>query len=137
MKRMTIPMTPALVGIGIALLMVAAWTIFMGRVNTATTTLQVQVAGTVEQVLFYRTTDPVQPVATITTEGEDTSTSVELPKSAGNLLFVQAPPAQYYFVTKQGEESYQSSIICCETGLGRTSTNLVIRGLQDWEQTEP
>jgi hypothetical protein len=130
-------MTPALVGIGIALLIGVAWLLFMTRVNSQTVTFQVQVAGTVDEVSFYQMTNPDQPVATITTNGQDTSRAVELAKAGGLVWMVQVEPAQYYFVTKQGEETYQSNIICCEAGQDQTSASLVIRGLKEWEKTEP
>ncbi len=140
MKRITLPTlptSPALIGIGIALLMVVVWFLFMTYVNTRTVTLQVQVAGRVDEVSFYLATNPDQPVATITTQGQDISTTVELPKADGLVWLVQARPAQYYFVATQGGETYQSNYVCCESGLQQATGNLVISGLKEWVITEP
>ncbi len=140
MKRLTLPTlptSPALIGVGIALLIAVVWFLFMSYVNSRTVTLQVQVAGAVDGVSFYAVTNPDQPVAMVTTDGQDTTRAVELAKAAGLVWMVQAKPAQYYFVTRQGEETYQSNIICCESGLEQTSESLVIRDLREWEISEP
>ena len=140
MKRPKIPALPAMpemMGIGIPLLIGLAWFLFMSYVNTRTMTYQVQVAGSVDEVSFYKATHPETPVKTIITNGEDTVASVELTKGSGFSFVMHSEPAQYYFVTKQGEASFQSSVICCKAGLEQTHASLEIRGLQEWKQFSP
>src|SRR5690242_3350778 len=124
MKRLALPSSPTLIGVGAALLIVVVWVLFIGYVNTRTMTYQVQVAGSVDEVHIYNVAKPDEPLASIATDGEDTHAVVTLAKATGTSFLTQNEPAQYYFETTQGEQTYRSSIICCETGLAQTSANL-------------
>ena len=137
MKRSAYSSSPALIGVGIAVLISVVWFLFVTFVNSRTDTLQVQVTGSVDEVDFYLVTNPDQPIATIVTHGQDTQSTVRLAGVAGLVWLVQAKPAQYYFVAKQGEQTYQSHVVCCESGLEQTHMNLVIRGLTEWEVIRP
>ena len=137
MKRSAYSNWPALIGVGIAMLISVVWFLFMTYVNSRTDTLHVQVSGTIDEVDFYLLTNPDQSVATITTHGQDTQSTVKLAGIAGLVWLVQAKPAQYYFIAKQGEQTYQSRVFCCQSGLMQARLNLIIRGLKEWEVSAP
>jgi len=115
---------------------VLAWVSLMGHINSTQTVFEVQVSGGVDQVLFYRTAGSEQPVATITTNGQPTRTSVSLQNATRSSFLVQQGPAKYYYVAKKGDQSYTSPAICCETGFSNKTETLTIRGLNDWEKSE-
>jgi hypothetical protein len=76
-------------------------------------------------------------VATVRTNGQDTTQAIELRNAEAYSFLVQSPPAQYFFVARQGAETYQSDVICCETGfqLAQPVIQLGISGLNEWVQT--
>jgi hypothetical protein len=118
----------------IILLVGFAWIVWIRMVNTRVTELNVQVASNIEKVTFYRAAKPLQPVAEIMPLGEAKEMPVILQNSSQVLLFTQGAPAQYYFVTEQDGQRYQSPMICCETGVSNRNERLIIRGLADWEK---
>ena len=123
--------------VGGLVLVFLAWTSFMGFVNTRTTRVEISVAGTVDEVVIYKATHAETPVATVTTNGQDSTQTVELRNAEAYSFLTQSPPAQYYFVSRLGTETYQSDVICCETGFTLTQPliDLRISGLKDWAQT--
>ena len=122
------------ISILIILLAGFAWMVWIRMVNTRVTELNVQVASNIEKVTFYQAAKPIQPVAEIIPLGEVKEMPVFLQNSSQVLLFTQGAPAQYYFVAEQDGQSYQSPMICCETGATNRQERLIIRGLADWEK---
>ena len=120
----------------IVLAVILAWVVFMGYTNSRMTVFDVQVDGSVDQVLFYRAADAQKPVAAIITNGQSTEASVNLQNTARSSFLLQQPPTQYYFVTKGGDQSYTSPTICCETGFLNKNETLTIRGVNNWEKAE-
>ena len=123
--------------LAIVLAVGGAWISWIRYVNTRTTQLQVQVAGDLERVAFYRVAAPDAAVAEIVTHGQATESLVVLRTASRESFFMQAAPAQYYFVAEQGGQRYQSPVICCETGFADRREGLIIQGLQQWERTGP
>jgi hypothetical protein len=111
-----------------------AWVSGISYINSRHTTLDVRVSPAVEQVQFFAETEPNAPVAQIVTHGLDTQAAVELPNAAQHSLWTQSRPAQYFFVTTAGSESYRSPRVCCQTGLLSRHELLIIRDLRDWEK---
>ncbi len=130
MKKLlwSIPFVFLFLGIG--------WLGLMSFINTRTARLTVQAAGSVDQVLIFRSGDPVNPVASIETQGKDITRVVDLHTAEGFSLFFQSRPAQYYFTTRQGDQVYQGRNICCETGLFPSGGVLTINGLSNWQFTD-
>lgn len=121
----------------LVLLVAVAWTAFMGYVNTRTTALTVQVAAGLDDVSFFKTTDPQHAVAQIAAGGAAQQQTLTLRNSAGYSFLVQMPAAEYYFVVRQGGATYQSPVICCGIGAGSRRQSLVIAGLNEWQTTAP
>jgi hypothetical protein len=115
------------------LVLVAVWLVFMGVLNSRVATVNVQVSGGVDELSIYNQSNPSQAVATIRTNGQDTTQTVQLPRTQRFSLLFQSPPAHYYFVMRAGGHSYQSTPICCTVGLSREQRSLIIRALGDWE----
>ncbi len=122
---------------GAAIVLFLAWASWMGLVNTRTTRVEISVAGRVDEVAIFKATRPDTPVATVRTNGQDTTQAIELRNAEAYSFLAQSPPAQYYFVARQGAETYQSDVICCETGFRLTPPviQLGISGLNEWVQT--
>lgn len=117
----------------LCLVVLAGWLVFMGILNSRIASVNVQVSGSVGEVSIYNRSNPTQAVATIRTNGQDTTQTVELPRTQRFSLFIQSPPAQYFFVMRAGSQSYQSTPICCTVGLSREQRSLIIHSLKDWE----
>lgn len=132
-------MRPARWIIAAIALIALAWTSLMGFVNTRTTLIQFDIAGGFSEVQVFKSTDTANPVARIVTDGVAKRQAVELRNAAAYSFLVQTAPAQYYFVARTAEASFQSGPICCVTGftLAPRFTTVTIRGLNDWEQTQP
>lgn len=125
--------------IAAVLLLALAWTSWMGFVNTRTTFIEFVVAGGIAEVEVFKSTDPATPVARLTTGGAELRQKIEVRNAAAYSFLVQTAPAQYYFVARTAQASFQSGPICCATGFTPTprSITVTIRGLNDWEQTQP
>jgi hypothetical protein len=119
--------------LGICLAVLAGWLILMGILNSRVASVNIQVSGSVDEVSIYDQSDPTQAIATIRTNGQDTTQTVQLPKSKHFSWLFQSPPAQYFFVMRAGGQSYQSTPICCTVGLSREQRSLIIRSLKNWE----
>ncbi len=120
--------------IGVIVVLAVVWLAFMGYVNTRSSVVTVQVTGSVDQVAFYKVTDPTNPVAIIGTGGQDVQQSVLLRRSDGFSLVAQMPPARYYFVTKKNADIYTGRQICCTIGLQAENIDLKITALDQWSQ---
>ena len=101
--------------------------------NNSLTHLSVSVVGSVDEVAFYKQNDPEHVVATIRTNGKDTTQTIDLPNADQTTLLWQAPPVKYFYVTRSGESSYQSPVICCATRIGNQSRALKINALNQYE----
>lgn len=132
-------MRPARWIIAAVVLLALAWTSLMGFVNTRTTLVQFNIAGGFTEVQVFKSTDMANPVARIVTDGASKRQVVELRNAVAYSFLVQTAPAQYYFVARTAEASFQGGPICCTTGFTITppTTTVQIRGLNDWEQTRP
>jgi hypothetical protein len=122
----------ALAGLFIGL----AWTGLCSYLNTRTTTLEVRIAGQLDEVSLYRET-PEERVAQIQTHGLDTTATVELRSARDGVWWLQALPAKYYFVAVKGGQHYRSTAVCCQTGIVNQRGWLTIRDFDDWEQRHP
>jgi pantothenate kinase len=122
--------------IGMLLLVAALWVLFISYINTRSTEVTVHVSGSVDEVLFYKTSDEQTPVATIQTNGKDVTQKVLLRNGSGFSILTQTDPEQYYFVTKQGSNTYHGGIICCQMGIIQRQETLDIKGLDQWQQTK-
>ncbi len=121
----------------VILLMGLVWVVLVSYFNTRKTTMQVQVTGNVDEVLFYQVGKSDQPVAVLQTHGKDTTASVELNNSTSNAIFYTSAPTQYYFVAIQGEKKSQSRYVCCSTSPANQIGYLTIRDLNNYEQLHP
>lgn len=119
------------------LLFVLAWIVLVSYINTRTTTLQVQVSGTVEEVLFYQEGHPDELVGSIQTHGKDLSTEVVLHNTVKNGLIFTSPPASYYFISKVGDEIFHSTQVCCSTGVFNQTGYIEITDLHSYQQLHP
>lgn len=117
----------------VCLLAGAGWIIFMNTLNSRQTQMTVFVAGNVDEVRIYSGGDPVNPVASIRPDGRDTTRKIELPNAEHVSSFFQTRPAQYYFVSKIGEQSYRSGSICCQVGFFPEQRHLSVWSLEEWE----
>ncbi len=80
--------------------------------------LNVTVSGSVDEVRIYRADDDQQPVATILTNGRDTSQTVSLPTVY-----------RYYYVTRKGEQTHAFPAVGFNTS--QSSATLTIRSLNE------
>ena len=123
--------------IWIFVLIAAIWVLFISYVNTRSTTLEVQVPGSVSEVSFYKASNEHSPVATIQTNGQDVNKTVVLRNGEGFSFLLQTDPAQYYFVVKSEGQTYRSDVICCQVGITQSTQKLVISGLDQWKLESP
>lgn len=123
--------------IWIFVLIAAIWVLFISYVNTRSTTLEVQVPGSVSEVSFYKTNNEQNPVVTIQTNGQDISKDVVLRNGEGFSFLLQTDPAQYFFVVKSDGQTYRSDVICCQVGITQNTQKLVISGLNQWKLESP
>ncbi len=112
------------------------WMVGMGLLNTRTTSLEVHVTGTVDEVRIFSYKDTVNPVAIIETAGNDTTRVIKLNSAEGISLFHQTLPAGYYFTTRQSDQVVLGRKICCETGWFPHKLTLAITGLSEWQLTD-
>ncbi|MBL8055997.1 MAG: hypothetical protein JNK29_04830 [Anaerolineales bacterium] len=124
-------------GLAVVVMAFLAWSSWMGLVNTRTTRLEIGVAGQLDEVAIYKTTQPDTPVAVVRPNGQDAAEVLQLRNAEAYSFLVQSPPAQYYFVARKGAETYRSEVICCETGfkLAQPVIRLGISDLNEWVQT--
>ncbi len=109
-----------------------AWTAYMGYANTRVTTLDVNVAGAVDEVRFYKASDPEHAFAQITTGGAAATQSITFRTSARYSFLAQTPPAEVYFVAQAGAETFESPAVCCTLGLADARRSLTINSLTEW-----
>lgn len=126
-------MKRSIIGLLVVVLIGIVWFFVMEHINTRKTYVDVQMSGTLDRVRFFKVGQADLPLVTLEGNGNAMSKVVELPNSARKLFGMQAQPAQYYFVATEGGQSYQSAVICCETGFSDKKETLIIRGLNDWE----
>ena len=124
-----------LIVLGVLMVFWLAWFSLMGFINSRSATVNVTVSGSVDEVTFYKTSNPGEEVARIVTGGQEQQQTLRLPATAGYSFWRQMPPAQYHFVTRQGDQTYDGGPVCCTVGLRPPAVKLVIRGLSDWEQS--
>ena len=122
--------------IGMLVLIAALWVVFISYINTRSTEVTVHVSGSVDQVQFFKTSDEQTPVATIQTNGKDTTQQVLLKNGSGFSILKQTDPEQYYFVTKQDGNTYRGGIICCQMGIIQRQETLDIKSLDQWQQSK-
>jgi hypothetical protein len=118
----------------IALLSIS-WMLLMGYINSRTTQWTIQVDGGVERFSIYQTSQPGVPVIVVDFKGQPGMHMVTLRNTSGVSYLYQMKPAQYFFVTEQGDQIYQGPIICCNTDLKNHSETLLIHALNQWEQS--
>jgi hypothetical protein len=124
-----------LLALGVLFILALAWISLMGYINSRSTEVRVTVAGAVDEVTFYEASRPDEQVARIVTNGVDQQETIRLRNTTEYSLLRQMPPADYRFVTRQDDQTYTSSSVCCPVGLRSARVNLSIRGLSDWERT--
>ncbi len=113
-------------------LLLFAWTEFMTAVNSRQSLVTIHISASVDEVTIFSVGDTVNPLYTIATHGEDTVRGVNLLAARGSSSFVQMPPAQYYFVAQKGDQQYQSTPFCCQTGFLPGQITLNIVSLDEW-----
>jgi hypothetical protein len=111
------------------------WFSLMGYINSRSSSLNVSVSGDVDEVTLYEASQPQTEVAQIVTNGEATRQSIRLRNTVNYSFWRQMPPAQYYFVARQGNQTNHNGPVCCPVGLRSTTINLIIRSLDSWEQS--
>ncbi len=131
MKRAIIIVAAGLVTA--CLMAVLGWAVFIRTVNSRITQVSVSVSGSVDEVGIYNAADRSQAVASIQTNGQDTTQEIGLPTADGSSWLIQTNPAQYYFVSKKDGQLYMSSPICCRVGFFPEHRQLIIRSLSEWE----
>ncbi len=95
----------------------------VGCVLAGPVTLTVKVDGNVDQVIIYRTDDESRAMATISTQGQPVTQTVQLPTHY-----------KYYMVMKKGAETYQSRPVGFDTN--QATATVTIRGLGQYEGWE-
>lgn len=123
--------------IWIFVLIAVIWVLFISYVNTRSTTLEVQVPGSVSEVSFYKASNEQTPVATIQTNGQDVSKQVVLRNGEGFSFLLQTDPAQYFFEVKSNGQTYRSDVICCQVAIRQQTQKLVISSLNQWKLESP
>jgi hypothetical protein len=108
----------------------------MGYLNSRTTHLNIRVIGEIDSIRFFQAARPQEPVAEINFSRQMGNRTIDLLNSRGMSIFHQTQPAQYFFVTRQGNKSYRSPTICCQTSFTNQSATLVIHGLDQWEKSD-
>jgi hypothetical protein len=124
-----------LIVLGVLIVFGLAWFSLIGYINSRSTDLHVSVAGGVDEVTFYEASRPDEQVATIVTNGGETRETLRLPNTVDYSFWRQMPPAEYHFITRQGDQTYDAGPVCCPVGLRPAPVFLNIRGLGQWERT--
>ncbi len=123
-------------GFGV-LFLALVWIAFVNYTNTRTTTMEIRVAGQVDEVRIFQKGQPGTPIAVFQTSGKDSTYSLDLRNTAkSNFLFTGAP-AQYTFIIIKNGVSSPPETMCCATGLVHQAGELTIRDLDSWEVSHP
>ncbi len=93
---------------------------FVGCYLAGPVALSVQVTGNVDQVSFYKRVNDGMLVATIATNGRDTTETIYLPTYYS-----------YYFVVQKGDQTFSSKPVGFDSN--QQNAKLNIRGLDQWE----
>jgi hypothetical protein len=112
------------------------YALFVRTANQQITHVLITVDGSVEMVEIYAADDPIDPIYSIETYGEETMRFFQLANAQPATPIFQAPPAQYIFIAQAGGEEYRSSPFCCQTSITPGSLSLRIYNLESWEVTE-
>ncbi len=123
-------------GLGFLMLLLT-WIALISYFNSRTTTMQIHISESIDEVRFYEDGQPNMPIATIQPHGEFISTSLELRNSAHPIFFLTGAPTQYYYVAYKQGAVYRSSPVCCSTSIQNQVGYLTIRDLGEWEQQHP
>ncbi len=124
-----------LIVLGVLIVFGLIWFSLIGCINSRSTNLHVTVTGGVSEVTFYEASRPGEDVARIVTNGEEVEETLRLRNTADYSFWRQMPPAEYHFVTRQGDQTYDAGPVCCPVGLRPSPVFLRIRGLSQWERT--
>ncbi|MGE5221215.1 MAG: hypothetical protein ACM3PY_02185 [Omnitrophica WOR_2 bacterium] len=122
------------IGIGGIILLAVGWMLLMGYINSRTTRLNVQVDGGVDRFSVYQSSQPSVPVVVVNFKGQPGKYTLDLRNTSGVSYLHQMGPAQYFFVTEQGDQTYHSPPICCETNFINHSETLLIHAFDQWEK---
>jgi hypothetical protein len=124
-----------LIVLGVLIVFGLAWFSLMGYINSRSTEVRVTVAGGVDEVTFYEASRPDEQVARIVTNGQEQQETIRLRNTIDYSFWRQMPPAEYHFVTRQGDQTHDAGPVCCPIGLRTSPVDVIIRSLSEWERT--
>ena len=109
------------------------WMGFITFLQSRVATVCVTVAGSVDEVTIYSASDPTTAIASVRTNGQETTKEIKLPAARKGFTLVQPHPIEYFFVSTIEEQHHRGPNICCTLSLFPEYRILTVRGLSEWE----
>ena len=110
-----------------------SWMGFITFLQSRVATVRVIVAGSVDEVTIYSTTEPTTAIASVRTNGQETTQEIKLPQARKGFTLVQPHPIEYFFVTTVGDQKHRGPKICCTVNFFPEYRILTVPGLSTWE----